>query len=1127
MSTRTPVLGFVAFAGLLAIVVAFDSYHVTHLIRYSLGSVGSVRAPVRVDPRTAAIARVTDEAATAGVRRGDTLVAVDGQSFDGTRVLDRAVLSARPGDMLGVTIRSNGEPARTVGIRLAPQPKDPSDDWPFVLALGVLLPIACQVLGFWAVARRPGDTRTWLLLICSLGFGQRFSFGTEFREGTWLSLFSFGYLMAVADTYFGWLLWFTLRFPARLSLDRRAPWLKWLLLAPLFAQTIQNAFFQGALIVDFTLANRLLPTLGVARVIAGPLRILCLGLCIIVIAVQFFSEGDADAKRRLRLFFAGTLAALLPSELLSQVARYSGRSLDSFPPVVLLPGLLITLLFPITLAYTIVVPRAPEVGVVVRQTFNRLLSRRGLIVVQAALVALVLTLLGRLAFGASPTNPSAFWIGALLLSVILLSQEAALGRARSWIDRNVFRNAHELASALQRIETLARECPDTAALIQQTTHVLSDAFGARGAAAIAVTGPLIETRAPESSSTVTIAADSTLVQRLTRDLRPTPTYFDDAYSWVHGLPENERERLRTLGSEVVVPIAGDAGVRTIIVIGAKPLNTPYAQDELGLLKVIAAQTGLAMKNLDLIQQMASEAVGRERLKVEKEEAQAASHAKSEFLASMSHELRTPMNAIIGYSEMLIEDAEDRGAEETVVDLKKIHSAGKHLLELINSVLDISKIEAGKMEVYVEPFSVDEVVQNVVQIAKPLVTKNGNELVLTVDPESGEMSSDRTKLRQSLFNLISNASKFTSKGVITLSVSRSVNDGRAWMSFAVRDTGIGMTPEQLAKLFQAFSQADASVASKYGGTGLGLSITKQFCEMLGGSVGVESEYGRGTTFTIRLPVHFETARPEPRPAEPVVLGDDLPAVLLIDDDPVVHDQLRRSLAKDQVRVISAFNGVEGLELASTCNPRAILLDVIMKGIDGWQVLARLKSDPRLSYVPVIMMTIVDEKIAAYALGAREYLLKPVDRNRLAQVIGQCCAPTGNGKTKRSALVVDDELDNRRILRRHLEASGWEVAEAEEGARALAIVAARTPDLILLDLIMPGMDGFAFMDELRKTPQGSAVPIIVITAKDLTADERSRLIGTVSHIVERHGQNKEHLLAQMNQQVLDLIRAGVER
>jgi signal transduction histidine kinase/DNA-binding response OmpR family regulator len=1108
---RRPLHLFVALACLALAAAAFDTYHIAFIVRYGTGRV--MRAPFVAASATGTIQRLRPEAARAGLHVGDTVLAIDGVPFAGTTTLDRAVARARPGASLATTTATKGGIAHTIAIPLAVQPRQPSETWVTLVAIGILLPLSCQVLGFCIAGLRPLDPRTWLLLLCALGFGHRFVLDAEFKDATLVGGFALAYLVAVTDTYFGWLLWLSVRFPTRLSLDRRAPWLKWIAVAPLFGLAFQNLTYQEARIFDPKLAVRLFAAFQVGRSVAGPLRTTALALAVLIVVIRLVVERDADARRRLRLFFVGTLIALLPSETLVQIGRYTGRGLDTFPLGLLVPSLLVTLLFPITLAYTIVVPRAPEVHAVVRQHLHHALSRRGLFALQAVMAIALLAVLRSALAGGAP-KPNDFWLGGSLLVVMLVSQESVIGRALIWMDRNVFRQAHALESALQRFETLAHECRDPVTLTQETGKTLSDAFAVDRVTTMAV---------DDSTAPGTIAPDTALVRRLTSQPRPTTTYFDDPYSWVHDLPAPERDALRALDSEVVVPIGGHERLRSLMVLGPKPLRTPYSPQELGLLKVVATHTSLAMKSLDLIGQISSEAAHRERLKAAKEAAEAANQAKSEFLASMSHELRTPMNAIIGYSEMLIEDAEDRGADDAAQDLKKIHSAGKHLLELINSVLDISKIEAGKMEVYIEPFDIDEVVQNVAQIVKPLVAKNGNDLAVMIEPEIGRMSSDRTKLRQSLFNLISNASKFTKDGTITLRVGRERRADGTWLSFAVSDTGIGMTPEQLGRLFQAFSQADASIAGKYGGTGLGLSITKQFCEMLGGRVTVDSEYGSGTTFTIQLPETYEKPQTDTPAAEPVV-DDNWPAVLVIDDDPVVHDQLRRSLAKDAVRVVSAMSGEQGLQLASTCQPRAILLDVVMKGIDGWQVLARLKSDPQLSYVPVIMMTVVDEKIAAYALGAREYLLKPVDRHRLAQVIAQCCTPAPDGD-ERSALVVDDELDNRRMLRRLMEGAGWKVAEAEDGQRALGIVSARRPDLILLDLCMPGMNGFMFLDEIRRHPDTSAIPVVVVTAKDLTADERSHLAGAVSHIVEKRGFSRDTLLTQVNQQVLDVIHAGI--
>ncbi|MBI4776947.1 MAG: response regulator [Deltaproteobacteria bacterium] len=370
------------------------------------------------------------------------------------------------------------------------------------------------------------------------------------------------------------------------------------------------------------------------------------------------------------------------------------------------------------------------------------------------------------------------------------------------------------------------------------------------------------------------------------------------------------------------------------------------------------------------------------------EAEAANHAKSAFLANMSHELRTPLNAVIGYSEMLIEEAEENGREEFASDLRRILDAGKHLLTLINEVLDLSKIEAGKMELYLETFDVSDTLRDVVNTIQPLVDRNANTLVVRCPENVGSMHSDRTRLRQALFNLLGNACKFTHEGTISLNVARESLYGADWLVFSVGDTGIGMTSEQMDRLFQAFTQADASTSGKYGGTGLGLAISKRFCEMMGGDVTVESDHGRGTTFTIRLPASLDEtgvaqAAETEYSLEPA--PDTAKTVLVIDDDAVVRDLMKRFLSKEGFLVETAAGGKEGLLRAKERRPDAITLDVMMPGMDGWAVLTELKSDPDLARVPVIMLTIVDDKNMGYMLGASDYLAKPIDRHRLMDVL----------------------------------------------------------------------------------------------------------------------------------------------
>jgi len=389
------------------------------------------------------------------------------------------------------------------------------------------------------------------------------------------------------------------------------------------------------------------------------------------------------------------------------------------------------------------------------------------------------------------------------------------------------------------------------------------------------------------------------------------------------------------------------------------------------------------------------------LQLARQAAEAANSAKSQFLASMSHELRTPLNAIIGYSEMLQEEAEDGGQAAFVPDLQKIRAAGRHLLALINDILDLSKIEAGKLELFLEPFDVRQVIGEVATTVAPLVEKNGNRLEIRCAADVGPMHSDLTRTRQVLLNLLSNACKFTERGTIGLAAARErAADGGDWVVLRVSDSGIGMTPEQMAKLFEAFSQADASTSRHYGGTGLGLAITRRFCRMMGGDVTVESTPGRGSTFTVRLPARLAEPRPAVESAAPPAAAagpraTPAPApsgtLLVIDDDPEARALMRRFLGKEGFRIEEAADGETGIRLARELAPDVITLDILMPGMDGWAVLAALKADPELAAVPVILATIVDEEHLGFALGASEYLTKPIDRERLVAVLAKYKSP----------------------------------------------------------------------------------------------------------------------------------------
>ncbi len=500
------------------------------------------------------------------------------------------------------------------------------------------------------------------------------------------------------------------------------------------------------------------------------------------------------------------------------------------------------------------------------------------------------------------------------------------------------------------------------------------------------------------------------------------------------------------------------------------------------------------------------------------EAETANQAKSSFLANMSHELRTPMNAIIGYSEMLAEDAEDDGYDEMIPDLEKINSAGRHLLGLINDILDLSKIEAGRMDLYLERFDLRKMLAEAMTTVQPLIEKNNNHLVTDFPEDLGTIRADLTKMRQVLFNLLSNAAKFTEGDKIVVSARREGLDDNGRIRISVTDSGIGIPEDKIDDVFEAFSQADESTTRNYGGTGLGLPISKKFCRLMGGDLTATSIVGEGSTFTIDLPAKVDALKEDQASVtaveegiEPSITAEN--PILVIDDDPISRELLLRTLEIDGHIVATATSGEEGLDLARRLKPSLITLDIMMPEMDGWTVLRRLKADPELEHIPVIMASIVADKDMGYTLGAVESLTKPIDRKLLLNLVNQYAGQQGD----RHILVVEDDKPTRSLLRRALEETGWDVSEAENGAIGLERVAERQPDLILLDLMMPVMDGLDFVLALRQTEQNFSIPIIVITAKDLTEEDRRILSGGVQHIIDKGAFTQDELLDQLRKLV----------
>jgi signal transduction histidine kinase/DNA-binding response OmpR family regulator len=504
-----------------------------------------------------------------------------------------------------------------------------------------------------------------------------------------------------------------------------------------------------------------------------------------------------------------------------------------------------------------------------------------------------------------------------------------------------------------------------------------------------------------------------------------------------------------------------------------------------------------------------------QLMLAKETAEDASRAKSLFLANMSHELRTPLNAILLYSELLVDEVRERGMGELVGDLDKIQSAGKHLLGLIDDILDLSKIEAGRMTVFLESCELPVMLAEILTTIDPLIHRNRNQLVLDAAPEIPTIHSDIKKLRQILYNLLNNASKFTQDGTITLGVHPDPKDGK-YIIFSVSDTGIGMSPEQVDRIFQEFTQADESTTRKYGGTGLGLTLCRKFAHLMGGSIRVDSETGKGSTFSIRLP--------KDAPSAPVVttrLRSTLDQahrgkVLIIDDDPSLRDAVSRMLTKEGFWVAVAADGEHGLRTARSIHPDIITLDIAMPGMDGWQVLASLKEDPELAPIPVVIITIMEDRAKGFTLGAADYLQKPITRDQLLSILSRLLPNRGPSPI----LIVEDDDATMEGLKRILENEGISTRCARNGWEGLMSLQEEVPGLILLDLMMPGMDGFQLISEMQTHANWCDIPVVVLTAKDLTPEDLTRLHKPQVHQVFRKG-------ACSRDELVEAVRASTIR
>ncbi|MBL9132726.1 MAG: response regulator [Verrucomicrobiaceae bacterium] len=546
-----------------------------------------------------------------------------------------------------------------------------------------------------------------------------------------------------------------------------------------------------------------------------------------------------------------------------------------------------------------------------------------------------------------------------------------------------------------------------------------------------------------------------------------------------------------------------------------------------LLEVLNSTGRLRQARADLehINTSLEEQVDRrtQELKDANEQLLSLSKEKDSFLASVSHELRQPLNSIYGFLQLLEMSPLD---DQQQKDVSRAINAYTYLKGLIDDILDYQKIIMGGLSLEPEPIQAVEFFDQLQASLENQAREKNNSLVFNISKSLGTLVNDRTRLQQVLVNLLTNACKFTDNGTISLGAERQPDkNGRDWLVIKVGDSGRGMTPEQLANLFVKFKKL-ASREGNRSGSGLGLVISKGLCTLMGGGIEAESEAGKGSVFTVRVPVvvgdvDAELHAQPPPPASSEEEKQEVAQkqlerlsgmrVLVIDDDPVMLDMVRRFLATHDCTVFVAGSGEEGVELARLHQPDVITLDVVMPGWSGWETLTRLKSDPRTAEIPVIVATFMEQAAQGYSLGAVDYLVKPIEWSRLGQILAR------HARAGSKVLVIDDDAALREITRRTMEKEGWNVLEAQHGEEALLLLEKEVPSLILLDLLMPVMDGFQFITLLRNDPRWAGIPVIVITAIQLTDVERARLSGSVSTILQKTKFTLDDLLEQALQSI----------
>ncbi len=600
-------------------------------------------------------------------------------------------------------------------------------------------------------------------------------------------------------------------------------------------------------------------------------------------------------------------------------------------------------------------------------------------------------------------------------------------------------------------------------------------------------------------------SDYPATARVMETLEPLVVHASDPNADPSELAYMQEHGVTTL---TIIPMALKGQAIGVIKLDSWDKERHYTAEELNLVMTLANQAAVALENARLYEEQRHTA--ERLLEMDK--------LKTQFLANMSHELRTPLNSIIGFSRVILKGIDGPLTEMQQTDLTAIYNSGQHLLGLINDILDVSKIEAGKMELNFDEVDLKPIIKGVMSSAVGLVKDKPIQLAHHVPEDLPNIWADGTRVRQVLLNLISNATKFTERGRITLTASYD-ND---WVTLCVSDTGLGIPEDKVHSIFEEFTQVDGSSTRSAGGTGLGLPISRRFIEMHGGTITVKSKLGAGSSFAVTLPISAQSlSKTEPSQEQPELTPQtsDCRLVLVVDDDPGVISLYRRYLEGEGYQVIGVSSSDEALDQASKLQPFAVTLDVMMPTKDGWQVLQELKNCPQTQHIPIIICSIVSDEGLGFSLGAADYLVKPIMEDELLTAL----ARLDQREDEVDVLVIDDQADDILLIRRILEAQPrYRVIEAHDGQTGIDLVHRRRPDLMILDLMMPGVDGFAVLEALKQEPDTRNIPVIVITARVLSEAERQRLTGQVETLLQKGLFTERELMEDLTK-ALDRIES----